>query len=206
MDLSENTVLQTTLIYPSLIDISSNQYKNVLLIDNTTPSYQTFVDSTNADTFPIVYSNHCSSVELLEVLRNLFTTMLFMNEEQAYSKNVELMVSIIQEFSVGNIDFLACDTLNYSTWKNYYDILKQSTGVIVGASDNKTGNIKYGGDWILESTSQDIETVYFTKSIEYYSYLLDNLNWATLSNQFISRQQYLSILYRKNSYKYRINQ
>jgi hypothetical protein len=33
-------------------------------------------------------------------------------------------------------------------------LLTQNTGVIVGASDDKTGNIKYGGDLIMESTSQ----------------------------------------------------
>ena len=196
MDVSGNIPSQTTLIYPIITDTSYNQYTNVLLIDNTTPSYQTFADSVNPYTFPIVYSKDCSSVELLEVLRNLFTTIprmgfvftsnsnnsvlfldnmpLFMNEEQEpYSNNVQLVVSMIREFSVVNMDFLACDTLNYSNWKNYYNLLTQSTGVIVGASDNKTGNLKYGGDWVLESTGQDIETIYFTHSIEYYSYLLD---------------------------------
>jgi len=55
---------------------------------------------------------------------------------------------------------------------NYYTLLTKETGVVVGASNDKTGNIKYGGDWIMESTSQDIELVYFGKSIKYYSYLL----------------------------------
>ena len=45
---------------------------------------------------------------------------------------------------------------------------------MIGASNDKTGNIKYGGDWIMESTSQDIEAVYFKQSIKYYSHLLDN--------------------------------
>jgi hypothetical protein len=61
--------------------------------------------------------------------------------------------------------------------------LTKETGVIVGASNDKTGNIKFGGDWIMESTSQNIELIYFTKSIEYYSYLLDNIPiWATTGN------------------------
>ena len=57
---------------------------------------------------------------------------------------------------------------------NYYTILTKETGVIVGASNYKTGNIKYGGDWVMENTSQNIELTYFTKSIEYYRYLLDS--------------------------------
>ena len=176
--------------------------KNILFIDNTVPSYQTLVDSANSDTFPIVYSKDCSQTELLSLLRNHFTTIdriafcfvsygetvnLFLDNLPFFdvSSNIEsgvslqYLVDIIREFSVKNMDFLACDTLNYSNWKNYYDLLSQTSGVIVGASDNKTGNIKYGGDWILESTSQDIESVYFTQSIEYYSYLLDAVPFAS---------------------------
>jgi hypothetical protein len=36
---------------------------------------------------------------------------------------------------------------------------------VIGASDNETGNQKYGGDWILENTREDILGVYFTGSI-----------------------------------------
>ena len=45
--------------------------------------------------------------------------------------------------------------------------------MIVGASDDKTGNVKYGGDWIMESTMEDIQNVYFVENIQYYQYLLD---------------------------------
>ena len=194
MDTSGN-LTQTGFIYPMNTDIYYGQYTNVLFIDNTVPSYQTFVDSTNAYTFPIVYSKDCSGTELFELLRNRFSSIprigfvftsqgnqssTFLDNQPLFtdnyddSPNLELIVAMIREFSVINVDFLACDTLKYTNWKTYYEFLNQSTGVIVGASDNKTGNIKYGGDWILESTSQDIETVYFTQSIAYYQYLLDN--------------------------------
>ena len=98
------------------------------------------------------------------------------------NSNVQFVLNVINEFSIKNIDFLGCNTLNSANWKNYYDLLSQSTGVIIGASDDKTGNLKYGGDWILETTSQDIELVYFTKSIENYSYLLDNTEWILTTN------------------------
>jgi hypothetical protein len=55
--------------------------------------------------------------------------------------------------------------------------------VVVGASDDKTGNIKYGGDWVLESTGEDVEKVYFTSGIEYHTYLLaSNYNYANPVN------------------------
>jgi hypothetical protein len=87
---------------------------------------------------------------------------------------MQFIISLIQTLGITNIDYLACNTLVFNNWKSYYAILTDKTGVVVGASDDKTGNIKYGGDWVLESTGEDVEKVYFTSGIEYYSYLLAN--------------------------------
>ena len=183
-------------IYPPIAP-GQTQYTNVLLISNTVNSYIQFVNSANENTFPIVYSTSSSKTDLLELLQTNFTsisrlcfvfessaynvnlfldsTPLFLNEEYTpYSENTQFIIDIIQRFQIQNIDYLACDTLNYPNWVNYYDILAQNTGVIVGASNNKTGNINYGGDWVLESTREDVELTYFTSQIEYYQYLLDN--------------------------------
>ena len=184
------------LIYPS-IAFGQTQYTNVLLIDNQVPSYQTFVDSANSSTLPIVYSVMSSKTELLSLLQANFTNisrvaivftsslgnnkmfldckLLFTdNEIEPYSENVQFLMDLIKYFQVRNLDFLSCDTLNYSNYVDYYNLLTDKTGVTIGASNDKTGNIKYGGDWIMESTSENIELVYFTQSIEYYQYLLDN--------------------------------
>lgn len=202
-------VVNPHLIYPEITKYISRP-TNILLIDNTVPSYQTFVDSANASTFPIVYSNDCSMDELLTLLRAHFTTIeriglcfvsyndvvnLFLDNQPFFDvspsgipegNSLRIMIDIIREFSIQNVDFLACDTLKNANWQNYYESLKQSTGVIVGASDNKTGNIKYGGDWILESTAENIETVYFTQSIQYYNYLLDITSWSAVQGAGIT--------------------
>jgi len=197
------------LIFPEII--GQNQFTNILLIDSQVNNYQQFVDSVNSNTYPIVYSISSSKTELLTLLQTNFTnisrigivfisnlentkTFLDFNplfsineiETEPYSENVQFMINIINEFQVKNIDYLACNTLNYSNWVNYYRLLTQNTGVIVGASNNKTGNIKYGGDWIMENTSQTIENIYFTKNIEYYTYLLDYSYWATSTQGLVS--------------------
>lgn len=97
----------------------------------------------------------------------------FFGKDAANNENVEFLISVIKQFGVKNIDFLACNTLKSDTWNTYYGNLTKETGVVVGASKDQTGNVQYGGDWIMESTSQDIEFIYFTKNIEYYTYLLD---------------------------------
>ena len=176
--------------------------KNVLLIDNTVPEAQLFFNAVNADTFPILYSYNTTRAELLAILEQNFITidrlgLVFTTEgsgrpkpflEQApfftaaetatatsspYSANVEFIISILRQFQIKNIDYLACATLTYPEWNNYYAILSRETTAIVGASNDNTGNIQYGGDWIMESTSEDIELIYFTESIEYYTHLLD---------------------------------
>ena len=182
----------TPLTYPTIV----GPYSNVLLIDCTIPDYQKFVDSANASTFPIVYSQFSSKTDLLAVLSNvgtisrigivsMSTVNLFLDNapfftSESISENNQFLIDLIAQFNIKNMDFLACDTLNSPDWVNFYASL---TGVTVGASNNKTGNIQYGGDWLMESTCQDIELVYFTQSIEYYTYLLDplsdsNSNWA----------------------------
>ena len=184
------------LIYPE----NNNSYKNVLFIDNSVENYQTFVDSVNSDTFPIVYSAGSSKTDLLALLKTKFTsidriafvfisslhkTKKFLDskpffENKGDSENLTFLISVIKEFAIKNIDFLACETLKYKNWVNYYTTLTKETGIIVGASNDKTGNIKYGGDWVMENTSENVELIYFTKSIEYYSYLLDYITfWAT---------------------------
>jgi hypothetical protein len=89
--------------------------------------------------------------------------------------NVQFIINVINEFSVINIDYLACNTLQSITWRDYYGKIAQQTSVIIGASNDKTGNISINSDsnWIMESTFQDIELIYFTKNIEYYTYVLD---------------------------------
>jgi hypothetical protein len=105
----------------------------------------------------------------------------FFGKEAANNENVDFLVSVIKQFGVKNIDFLGCNTLKSDTWNTYYSNLTKETGVLVGASKDQTGNVQYGGDWVMESTSQDIQLIYFTKNIEYYTYLLDNpVNWQAL--------------------------
>ena len=178
---------------------------NILLIDSAVQDYQDIVNSVNLNTLAIVYSYSCTKEDLSNVLSNFNiierigfacsfnpNSNTFLDNEpffstdsssniDPHSENLLFLIEIFTRYNVKNADYLACDTLNYPEWNNYYNILISNTSTIIGASDNKTGNIKYGGDWILESTGQDIESIYFTKNINYYEYLFDVAVWASLS-------------------------
>ena len=178
---------------------------NVLLIDSTLADKQVFYDSANANTFPIIYNSTSKTDELLALFRRKFPgssiqrislafhgrggnfMARFMNNkalfeegdlaenQTSFSDNVTFLIGCIKEFHVSYIDFLACNTLQYSNWKSYYGLLAIQTSVVVGASNDATGNIKYGGDWVMESNGEDIKQIYFTDGIDYYKYLLDEI-------------------------------
>ena len=186
--------LEDLIVNPSFIELGKT---NLLLIEDSVMDSQMFVESANNSTFPIIYSPTSAKSDLVAVLRKNFTsinriavcftfmsnTQMFLDyhpffndneaSESPYSENIAFLISVINEFKVTNIDFLACNTLNYPEWVNYYNILSKETNVVVGASNNRTGNINYGGDWIMENTCQDIEFIYFNTNIGYYKYLLD---------------------------------
>jgi alpha-tubulin suppressor-like RCC1 family protein len=166
---------------------------NVLLIDTSISDYTIFETSVNADTAPIVYSSATTRAELLASLSAYTsidrigiafansTNVLFLEEQPffdltPFSDNMNFILQVIQQWNVKHIDYLACSTLNVPEWANYYASITEQTGVVVGASNDNTGNIVYGGDWVLESTGQDIEMIYFTQNIEYYTYLLDSIS------------------------------
>ena len=199
-------VSSPTLVYPPI----QNGITNIVLIDNSVRDYQVFIDSANAQTLPIVYSPSCSKQELLNVLTANFQSlsrvafvfetngsytfldnapMFVLNESSVPSgENTDFLIALIKQFQIQNIDFLACGSLNMPEWKAFYDVLGKETNIVVGASSDNTGNIQYGGDWIMESSGQDVELVYFTQSIEYYQYLL---GYAASSSYFIGSNGFI---------------
>ena len=95
------------------------------------------------------------------------------NQPVVFSRNVQFIFDLLREFKqVTHVDFLACKTLQSEKWRKYYQLVQAQTGVVIGASDDDTGNVKYGGDWVMESTMEDIREVYFTGEIENYASLL----------------------------------
>ena len=155
----------------------------ILLIHDEISDPETFVNSCNPSTFPIVYNSNSSKADLLVIL-NQFTSIsrlaiachnseqqLFLDDETIFSDaNIAFFIEIINTFGIVNIDFLACNTLQYDTWNMLYTPLRQV--VIVGASNDNTGNIRYQADWIMETTDENIRPIYFTDGIFEYQFLL----------------------------------
>ena len=77
-----------------------------------------------------------------------------------FSPNCDFLLKL----NVNKIDFLCCNTLLNSNFKKFYELFPYS----VGASNDSTGNIFNGADWIMESTGEDIQNCYFNSNISNY--------------------------------------
>jgi hypothetical protein len=155
------------------IDKAAN---NILLIDISVPDYQQVVDSVNSNTLAIVYDYNDTYEDLSNILQNydiskgrvgIFFELNKPFLNGTFFETTSSMIELINYHKISHIDFLACNTLKYPEWVNYYKELP----CIVGASDDETGNMKYGGDWNMESTGENIELIYFS-NIDSYKHLL----------------------------------
>ena len=165
--------------------------KNVVLIDSAVSQHKLFADSCNASTLPIVYSSKTTRNEIANklarfsrieriafVFHEAGPSYRFLNNEPLFLEgsslnsdaNMLFLVNLLKKHQVNNTDFLACNTL-ISSWKKFYDVLKKHTGTVVGASDDATGNLKYGGDWVMESKLENVRKC-ISQSIGDYSGLL----------------------------------
>lgn len=97
--------------------------------------------------------------------------------ENECNENTQFVVDVITRLQLKNIDYLGCNTLQKEGWVSYYKYITSNTTILLGASSNDaTGNINnHNSDWIMESTNQDIEFIYFNESIKYYNYVLDSV-------------------------------
>ena len=104
-----------------------------------------------------------------------------------YSPNVAFLKTLLTKMSINRMDFLACNLLQYTEWAQYLDLLKSfKSGLVVGASNDDTGNLQYGGNWLMENTLENIKTVYFSSAIENYTGLL-SMQYVTIDDNGTSR-------------------
>ena len=183
------------LIY-SIID--NHKYDNIILIHDKINNPDKFALYANSKSLSIIYNSSSSSKELIELLNKYFTNIKriafvfhnsnintlkqFINNKPffnfydleinttEYSINTQFIIDLANKFNVMNLDYLGCNTLLYDDWNKYFNLLKKNTNAIIGASNDLTGNIKYGGDWILENTNEDIKNIYFINNIVNYQY------------------------------------
>lgn len=202
---------------PSSTDFS--KYKNICFISSIVEDSCTFSQYLNTDTYPVIYSSHGDRELLKTSLLAQFTTierisfvfhgptsenvssfaptrfihgdMFFTIDETTGDAVVGENHVFIQELCtalhVGNVDFLGCNLLQSIEWKKYFALFQNS--VVVGASLDNTGNLKYGGNWVMENTMENVRNIYLNSSnIDNFAGLL--LTYTILVDGFTQKLYY----------------
>ena len=182
-------------------DVVYSNYTNLVFISGQLERDERFSKYCNSNTYPIVYEYQLDGASIMEFIKDFtnvkriafafhgpkseteYTELPFINIGPLFSiddlsntpdnlsENVLFVKRLIQQFSLENIDFLGCKLLLFNEWNQYLDLLRNGS-VVIGASDDDTGNIKYGGDWIMENTMENIKTIYFNDDLNSYVKLL----------------------------------
>jgi len=107
----------------------------------------------------------------------LFVDNDVVKDADTFSDNVTFVKNLITLFpNLKNIDFLGCNLLNLDNYKQYFELLKvNNDNLLIGASDDNTGNVKTGGDWTMETTMENVKNIYFNDTIDNYTSLLDSI-------------------------------
>jgi len=158
--------------------------QNILLVDNNINESQIFVNSCNDNTKSFKYNTQTTEQDIINFLStfNEVDRLCFIFDYthdyyflgKPLFNSLSFLVNLINGHNIKHIDFLACETLLDNDYLNFYDNLIKQTGITVGASRDKTGNINYGGNWVMESSNENIEAIYFNGGIQNYQYLLGN--------------------------------
>ena len=124
---------------------------------------------------------------------SLFAPKTFIHKEKFFTiteddtieggENLVFIQELCNALQVKHVDFLACNLLQTVEWQKYFALFPSN--VVVGASDNNSGNLKYGGDWILENTMEDIRDMYLNKNtIDDFTGLLVDFTYAVAGGTF----------------------
>ena len=188
-------------------DINTSLIKNILFVNSAVLSLSDYI---NSDTIEIGYDTHVSTIIPSAKNHNNVTRIGFAfhysgedddheafftdsdlgESVETFSPNVQSILDLLLGGGITHVDFLACGTLKSEKWRLFYQLLRLKTGVVIGASDDNTGNMKLGGDWIMESTHEEVGQIYFTAAIE---------NWASLLALPTGLNQYYHTFYTINA-------
>ena len=166
----------------------------LVILDSTLESLKNSFNS-NIEFF-IVNKDKTKSAEIFNFIKNKkYDSVAYMDHYQKPTnhyicadiklnlrdKNGRIkLTNFWKHFDTPIIDYLGCSLLKNPSWKNTFTYLEEKTSKQFRASNDNTGNLKAGGDWVLESDNVNIEPIYFNEEINKWRGLLGPVNNATI--------------------------
>jgi hypothetical protein len=181
-------------VYDSSLDTPETilQKLSSVLLSPTDPSVSFSVGSVSFVFHGLILGSQ--EVEIGFIQRQPFFTRNDIDSSTAsadYSSNLQFLLQLVAQYSISHIDFLGCNLLTFPEWRVYFQLF-MDRGVQVGASGDNTGNLKYGGDWVMESTMEDVKQIYFTDALLNYAELLLYYNTITATQYYHEFYSYSS--------------
>ena len=187
----------------TLMDNSGNlsQFKHICFIDSAVENFSAFL---NSETYPVIYEvnsdrealktsllQHFTQIDRVSFVfhgppdQSAFTPKRFIHNEPFFAgevpnNNQTFLQDLFTSLHVKNVDFLACNLLQQQEWKDYFASFEN---VVVGASLDATGNVKYGGNWVMENTMENVRDLYFNPAIENFAALLATYLYTDVNNR-----------------------
>jgi len=169
----------------TLTDIETDNYESGVLDVLTGEAISITTDNNdNTRNNPTINSNY-SPGDIEDVSSKSSTNRYILNNLDSWNAFKEF----IKKFNIQNsLDFLGCALLQSNNWRYTLNMLQTAhhLNLNIRASDDDTGNLKVGGDWILESDNVNIKELYFHgESIERWKYILqDSVAISNIKNNY----------------------
>lgn len=163
-------------VYPVVIDVENDTFE-FLLYKIEQLRIKTQVES-------IAYVAHASFAdryrfmnrERTVVVKDIAATDPYLSSWWSFIKVINRLRRL---YRVRFLDMLGCSLAASADWQYIFTTIEIVTSIKVRASTDDTGNLRYKGDWILESTGAapvDAAALYFNDAIEEFDGLLLPLN------------------------------
>lgn len=196
------------------ISADFSQFKKVCFISSLVESTSQFSQYLASDTYPVIYDYSSDGASLkasllsqfksidrvsfafhgLPVGSSSFFSTRFLNIKNFFDVDANGVVipggesqvflqDLFTAWNVKNVDFLGCSLLQSLEWKQFFGLFQN---VVVGASLDDTGNVQYGGNWMMENTMQNIRDLYFNSNIGNYTGLLTQYTYVLDSNNSLN--------------------
>lgn len=143
---------------------SNNEY---LIVDASLDTEQTILDFINNKQYSAVaYMSHTQQPYEHKIFSDYTFNLTLESDKQR-------LADFWNNFNTPIVDYLGCFLYSDADWINTFNFIENITGKQVRASNNNTGHLAVGGDWILESDNVNIKDLYFTDNIDVWFQTLE---------------------------------
>lgn len=175
----------------SFSDVSYN-IKKMLIYPELTPNELQIDEMININNklndFKLRLSDNPSYLKIKDLKQKIIDLLYKQSSILKIENNLETwgdFKTFIKKFNIQkSLDFLGCAILQSENWKHCLNTLEteEHLNINIRSSDDNTGNLKVGGDWLLESDNINIKDLYFTNDIGKWLYTLNDTYFTVNNN------------------------